>query len=72
MDVFWKPQSSTQDGCDPSISDSYLLVIGIADPLVCKIRQGILWEWALVHSSLVPRRMKEWKQETEQNIFTLE
>lgn len=33
-DGFWKPQSSTQDGCDPNISDSYLLVIGIADPLL--------------------------------------
>lgn len=42
MDGFWKPQSSTEDGCDPNISDSYLLVIGIAAPLVCKIRQGIL------------------------------
>lgn len=34
MDGFWKTQSSTQDGCDPNISDSYLIVIGIAEPLL--------------------------------------
>lgn len=34
MDGFWKIQSSTQDGCDPNISYSYLIVIGIAEPLL--------------------------------------
>lgn len=33
MDGFWKTQSSIQDGCDPNISDSYLIVIGKAEPL---------------------------------------
>lgn len=34
MDGFWMIQSSIQDGCDPNISDSYLVVSGIAEPLL--------------------------------------
>lgn len=34
MDGFWKTQSSTQDGCDPNISDSYHIIIGIDEPLL--------------------------------------
>jgi len=33
-DGFWKTQSSTQDGRNPNISDSYLIVIGIAEPFL--------------------------------------
>lgn len=34
MDMFWKAQSSTQDGRDPNISDAYLIVTGMAEPLL--------------------------------------
>lgn len=33
-DGFWKVQSSAQDGCDPNISDAYLIVNGMAEPLL--------------------------------------
>lgn len=57
----------------PNISDSYLIVIGIAEPLLsAELGTASCENGLFFHRSLVPRHMKEWKQELEQNIFTFE